>query len=208
MSVDLPRIKFPDSLSGKSVLDIGAWDGFYSFEAERRGAARVLATDSFSWGLGGDGTKAGFELARDALGSSVEDMTIDVLDLLPERVGKFDLVLFLGVLYHMRHPMLALERVFSVTNGLCILETHVDLLHVKRPIAAFYPGRELAEDPTNWWGPNIECVVRMLKVVGFSTVEMVSAPNSWLARLRWLLRHRRPVFPALFQDRAVFHAWV
>ena len=55
----LREIQMPDDLSGLSVLDIGAWDGFFSFEAERRGAARVLATDSFCWGQGGWGTKAG-----------------------------------------------------------------------------------------------------------------------------------------------------
>lgn len=82
-SKSLTRLKMPDSFCGKTVLDIGAWDGFYSFEAERRGAALVLATDSFCWGGGGPGTKAGFELAREALGTGVADMTIDVLDLSP-----------------------------------------------------------------------------------------------------------------------------
>ena len=66
-----------------SVLDVGAWDGFFSFEAERRGAARVLAIDSFSWEGDGWGSKAGFELAHEALGSRVESRTIDVLDLSP-----------------------------------------------------------------------------------------------------------------------------
>ena len=74
------------------------------------------------------GTKAGFELARKALDSKVEDLSIDVLDLSPERIGKFDLVLILGVLYHMRHPLLALERVASVTKDQLVLETHVDFL--------------------------------------------------------------------------------
>src|SRR5262245_51325353 len=109
----LPELQIPHDLTGLSVLDIGAWDGFFSFEAERRGARRVLATDSFCWGQGGWGTKAAFELARRALGSRVEDLDIDPLDLSPDRLGTFDLVLFIGVLYHMRHPLLALERVFS-----------------------------------------------------------------------------------------------
>src|SRR5262245_4621905 len=91
----------PNDLSGMSVLDIGAWDGFYSFAAERRGARRVLATDAFCWGENpwaseGFGTKAGFDLARKALNSQVEDQKIDVLELSPEKVGTFDLVLFLG----------------------------------------------------------------------------------------------------------------
>ena len=70
----LARLALPGSLAGKTVLDIGAWDGFFSFEAERRGAARVVASDSYSWKGGGWGTKSGFLLAREALGSRVEDV--------------------------------------------------------------------------------------------------------------------------------------
>jgi tRNA (mo5U34)-methyltransferase len=100
----LRPLRIPQDLSGKTVLDIGAWDGFFSFEAERRGAKRVLATDSYSWGGGGWGTKDGFETARRILGSAVEELQIDVMDLSPDRVGTFDVVLFIGVLYHLRHP--------------------------------------------------------------------------------------------------------
>src|SRR5213592_2162762 len=120
----LARLDLPSSFAGKSVLDVGAWDGFFSFEAERRGAARVVALDTFSWQARGSGTgKAGFELARRALGSSVEDVEVEVLDIAPETVGgTFDVVLFLGVLYHLRHPFLAIEKLRSVTNELLILE--------------------------------------------------------------------------------------
>src|SRR3990172_3125756 len=103
----LQEFRFPANLSGLTVLDVGAWDGFFSFEAERRGATRVLATDYHAWGGDGWGTKAGFDLAHRALGSKVGSRQIDVLDLSPETVGVFDLVLFLGVLYHMKHPLLA-----------------------------------------------------------------------------------------------------
>ena len=139
--VRLARAQLPPSLHGLTVLDIGAWDGFFSFECERRGAARVVAADHFSWNGPGWGTKAGFALAREALGSRVEDIDIDVMELSPERVGTFDVVLFLGVLYHLRHPFLALERVASVTRDLLILETVVDLAGFRRPAMAFYPGR-------------------------------------------------------------------
>src|SRR5688500_15284324 len=114
--VRLAQLQLPGSLAGQTVLDIGAWDGFFSFECERRGAARVVAADYYSWHGSGWGTKAGFTLAREVLGSKVEDIDIDVMDLAPERVGTFDLVLFLGVLYHLRHPYLALERVSSVVG--------------------------------------------------------------------------------------------
>ena len=69
----LTELQIPHDLTGLSVLDVGAWDGFFSFEAERRGAARVLATDSFCWGQGGWGTKAGFELAIETRDDSVVD---------------------------------------------------------------------------------------------------------------------------------------
>ncbi|MGD8331828.1 MAG: DUF1698 domain-containing protein, partial [Acidobacteriota bacterium] len=118
----LANLRLPP-LAGKTVLDVGAWDGFFSFAAEGAGAARVLATDSYSWSGEGWGSKEAFELARSALGSSVEDLDIDVMELSPERVGTFDVVLFLGVLYHLRYPLLALERVASVTRECLILET-------------------------------------------------------------------------------------
>ena len=108
--VDDPRdrlrlLGIPDDLSGLSVLDIGAWDGFFSFECERRGAARVVAADWFAWHAAARGSKRSFELAREALEARVEDVEIRVEDLSPERVGTFDLVLFVGVLYHVRDPM-------------------------------------------------------------------------------------------------------
>jgi tRNA (mo5U34)-methyltransferase len=105
-----------------------------------------------------------------------------VLELDPERLGRFDLVLLLGVLYHMRHPLLALERVASVTGRQLILETAVDCTWTRRPAAAFYPGHALGLDPTNWWGPNPEAVVGMLQAVGFSRVEVVS-PDGWAYRV-------------------------
>jgi tRNA (mo5U34)-methyltransferase len=206
----LARVQLPQSLHGKTVLDIGAWDGFFSFECERRGAARVVAADHFSWHGTGWGTKAGFTLARDALGSRVEDIDIDVMDLSPERVGTFDVVLFLGVFYHLRHPFLALERVASVTRDYLIVETVVDLVGFRRPAMAFYPGQELNNDPTNWWGPNIPAVVGMLESLGFVEVTVPTPPPKAMYRAARALYHRvqgkNTLLEAFRQDRAVFHA--
>jgi tRNA (mo5U34)-methyltransferase len=171
----LRSLALPESLHGKTVLDVGAWDGFFSFEAERRGG-EVLATDSFCWSGQGGGSKAGFELARRTLGSDVRDLHIDVLELSPERVGRFDVVLFLGVLYHMRHPLLALERAASVTRELLVVETLVDLLQLEQPALAFYPGAEVNNDPTNWFGPNPPAVIEMLHSLGFDEVRVVPPP--------------------------------
>jgi tRNA (mo5U34)-methyltransferase len=213
----LDLLAIPQDLSGKSVLDVGAWDGFFSFEAERRGAARVLAADHFAWRVNDWSDKAGFELARRELGSRVEDIDVDVMDLSPERVGTFDLVLFLGVLYHLRHPLLALERVASVTAGQLILETHVDLTWMRRPAMAFYPERELNWDPTNWWGPNPAAVKAMLQAVGFRRVELLTPDSPGYRAIRTvrraaqhikhLARHRTQPPQTIDQGRAVFHAF-
>ncbi len=192
----------PADLTSKSVLDLCAWNGFFSFEAERRGARRVLAVDYFCWSGPGWGTKAGFDLAREALGSKVEDREIDVLDVSPDNTGVFDVVLFLGVLYHMRHPLLALEKVSAVTGEMLILETHVDLTTINRPAMAFYPGAELGGDASNWYGPNEACVIAMLKDVGFNRVRR---PQSDI--------QTQPLPPdpeflgEVRSNRAVFHAW-
>ena len=167
----LPLLGLPDDLSGMSVLDIGAWDGVFSFEAERRGASRVLATDSYCWNGEGWGTKEGFDTARRILGSRVEDFEIDVMDLSPERVGTFDVVLFVGVLYHLRHPLLALERVASVSADLLVFDSHTAMAEERRPVMLFYPGTELNDDPTNWWGPNPAVVEAMLRDVGFRQID-------------------------------------
>lgn len=206
----LARLDLPESLAGLTVLDIGAWDGFFSFECERRGASRVVAADHYSWSASGWGTKAGFQLAREVLGSRVEDIDIDVMDLSPERVGTFDLVLFLGVLYHLRHPLLALERVASVTGKTLMVETVVDMVGFGRPAAAFYPARELNNDPTNWWGPNVPAVLGMLAAVGFERVRTVSKQPTVLYRgaraVSHRLRRKNSLGRAFRQDRAVFHA--
>jgi tRNA (mo5U34)-methyltransferase len=190
-ALKLQVLGIPADLTGKSVLDVGAWDGFFSFEAERRGALDVLATDHFCWGGGGCGTKAGFDLAHKVLRSRVRAKQIDVLDLAPEAVGLFDLVFFLGVLYHMRHPLLALERVASVTRKQLILETHVDILDCPRPAMAFYPGDELCKDATNWCGPNPSMLDAMLRTVGFTNIKLHSGPLSFSGD----------------SQRVVFHAW-
>ncbi|MCU1451722.1 MAG: hypothetical protein JWP02_3892 [Acidimicrobiales bacterium] len=200
-SEKLERYGIPRDLTGKSVLDIGAWDGFFSFEAERRGADRVLATDSYAWSGSGWGDKRGFDLARRALNSKVEDRNIDVLELAPEAVGTFDLVLFLGVLYHMKHPMLAIEKAASVCSGQLILETHVDCVALRKPTIRLYNWAEFESDTTNFCGPNAAAVALMLYGAGFTRVEL-QPPTSRLYNVpKWMVtrllgRGHRMVFHA------------
>ena len=182
----LPFLNLPEDLSDKSVLDIGAWDGFMSFECESRGASPVVSLDSYVWNRNNWPTgQDGFNLARDCKGSSAIPVVCDVLDISPYNLGTFDIVLFLGVLYHMRHPLLALEKVAAVTYGSLILETHIGLDDGDIPAMRFYKGSELYNDYSNWWGPNIKCVTHMLQDVGFSQIECAAG----------------------YYGRAVFHAW-
>lgn len=203
----LRRLRLPADFTGKSVLDIGAWDGFFSFEAEKRGASRVMAVDSFCWSGEGWGSKAGFNLARQALNSKVEDREMEVLDLAPENVGTFDVVFFFGVLYHMRHPLLALEKVAAVTKHHLILETKVDLISWKTPAMAFYLGSELNHDPTNWWAPNVPALVDMLRAVGFQRVQVVHSPRPWHQRLIRTLKRGKFSWKEFQRGRVAVHAW-
>jgi len=204
----LRSLHLPERLDGLDVLDVGTFDGFFAFEAERRGARRVLAVDSVVWRDPAYG-KAGFELARRALGSSVEDLEMEAADLDPAEIGTFDVVLFLGVLYHLRDPLGVLARVAGVTGGQLVLETFVDLLGYPRPAAAFYSGEELGGDPSNWWGPNVLAVEGMLKAVGFRRVEVVFV-TPYLGRAARAAKHRRrggSFREAMARGRVVVHAF-
>lgn len=201
------HLKLPASLEGKTVLDVGAWDGFYSFEAERRGAERVVAPDT--WGQGVV-RQEGFNLAHRVLGSRVEAINMDVLDVRPERLGTLDIVLFLGVLYHLRHPLLALERLHAVTGELLIVESHVDVTWRPRPVLTFYPGSELNNDPTNWWGPNPEALRALIRTAGFRGVTTISSwpglKDRFMAAAR-AARHRPSSFRSVLNwKRMVVHA--
>lgn len=166
------RLRLPD-LKGKRVLDVGARDGFFSFECEKRGA-EVLALDR------ADPGRTGFNVAREALGSSVQLVRMNVYDVDPQQLGVFDVVLFLGVLYHLRHPLLALDRLRTVCTGILAVESLVCDASVftgfreTRPLASFSP--ELVDLPlaqfltsgryhpdwTNKWAPNIACLKGLL----------------------------------------------
>jgi len=185
----LRLLQIPESLAGKTVLDIGAWDGYFSFEFERRGAARVLAIDTYAWDHGGLDC---FLLAHGHFRSKVEYRRMDVHDLDPAEVGRFDLVFCAGVLYHMRNPLIGLERIRSVTAGQLILETHALLpaLHEWVPLITFFPGDEDATRfrwhhggyPTRAW------VLDALKAAGFARSEVVYTPSSrWAKKLAALV---------------------
>ncbi|MCE9616379.1 MAG: DUF1698 domain-containing protein [Lentisphaerae bacterium] len=174
------RIGLPERLDGMTVLDIGAAEGFYAFECERRGA-RVTSVDR------GSAEDSGLGLVRRLLGSRVEHVACSIYNLDPKVVGQFDLVLCLGVIYHLRYPLLALDVLHGLCKGSMILESQVcdrwfikedqsttalDSMSpelVKAPLAQFYPGDELNNDITNWWAPNQVGLIKMLETSGFKS---------------------------------------
>jgi tRNA (mo5U34)-methyltransferase len=162
------QFPIPGDLRGKRVLDIGAWDGWFSFEMERRGA-RVTAVDSTVFER--------FRIARGLLGSEVEYRIEDVCRLSPKKVGYFDIVLFLGVLYHLKHPMLALEKVCELSTDMVCVESFVtddgsDLS--AKPVLEFYETTELCGQFDNWVGPNVTCLLAMCRAAGFAKVNLES----------------------------------
>jgi len=171
----LEKLDLPKDLRGKSVLDVGAWDGFFSFEVEKRGASRVLAIDNLyrmeKEKFLDTGTK-GFEIAKKILTSKVEYKVMDVCDLTPESVGKFDITLFLGVIYHLKNPVLALENIASVTDEMVIMESCSINKGGNIPLAEFVE-TEFQGDPTVWWIPNQACLEAMVRRVGFKKISSV-----------------------------------
>jgi len=199
------RLKFlqiPDDLTGKSVLDIGAWDGFFSFECERRGASRVLAIDTFAWDHYG---KDGFLLAHETLNSKVEHRRLAAEDIDASVLGTFDVVLFLGVFYHLRSPITVLERLRGVTAGTLICETHalVPAFHEHYPLVSFFPGDGLeAGLPHEFCSlPTIESLKQMLRAADFNRIDVKHTPS-----LRWLKKVKAAITTRPESGRAVVHA--
>jgi tRNA (mo5U34)-methyltransferase len=183
-SQTLQHLDLPEDCRGMRVLDLGARDGYFSFEMERRGAA-VVAVDY------APADRTGFATAADVLGSKVEYRQANIYDLDPARHGTYDIVLFLGLLYHLPDPLRAIEIVRSLCTGRLCLETHaidngllmkdgttkplaeLSPLLSDVPLMQFYPGKTLSGDPTNYWGPNLSCLVGMLEECRFRVLSHV-----------------------------------
>lgn len=165
----------PPVLLGKTVLDLGCWDGFFSFWCEQRGAT-VTPVDNFQYrdfvkskyGVELQGGE-GFQVAAHWLGSRLKIVHKDFTAI----ETSFDIVLFLQILYHQRDPLGALEHLSKLTRECAVVETHY-LKDESRPILRFYPGSSLNSDPTNFWGPSLSCIELMLLDVGFRSARLVS----------------------------------
>jgi tRNA (mo5U34)-methyltransferase len=164
-------------LQGRTLLDVGCWDGAYSIEATRRGAL-VTATDHFVWHEVPQRRQA-FDLAIGRLAPRIRVLDLPVEGLTAAGVGRFDIVLFLGVLYHLREPLAALERMAQLAGDTFILETRMTMRHTRKPVMQFHPGQTLENDPTNWWTPNRRCVEAMLRDVGFREIRFTQPDWRW-----------------------------
>jgi len=173
------RTAIPEDLRGQSVLDIGCNAGFYSIEMKRRGASRVVGIDSDIRYL------RQAELAAELSEVDIEFRQMDVYRV-AELKEQFDLVLFMGVLYHLRHPLLALDLVYEhVARDTLVFQSLMRGSPEIVPVAEDYPfhdtevfqsegyprlyfvEKRYAGDPTNWWIPNRACVEAMLRSAGF-----------------------------------------
>jgi tRNA (mo5U34)-methyltransferase len=160
----LASLNLPLDMSGLRVLDIGARDGFFSFECERRGAAEVVPIDYVP------AESTGFLVAKEILGSQLTLRHENIYNLTAAEYGKFDIVLFLGVLYHLPDPMHALDILSQMmkTGSSLYVETIVidDELPpglAERPLMRFYPKASKNSDHTNYWGMTESCVIAMLE---------------------------------------------
>ncbi len=199
----LYHLCLPPSLAGMSVLDIGAFEGYFSFHAEARGATRVVALDSFMWEWPDSPAFKNFNMAREAIGSKVETIISTVEDMPAKCTEKFDIVLFLGVLYHAPNMVEYLRNCYAVTSQVCVIETLVDCLDAETAAAAYYPSGTLNNDSSNWWGPNLKTVTEMCQRVGFRHVEFV---NLWDINTVAAIR-QQDRFGALKSGRIVLHCY-
>lgn len=159
----LAAYPIPESLTGKRVLDVGAWTGWCSFEMERRGA-EVVAVDCVEF--------EEFREAHRMLGSRVEYRILDVDELTPENVGLFDYVLFFGVLYHLRNPLLGLEKICAITRDTAFVESFVTDDGDGPCSMEFYETTELGGQIDNWCGPTVQCALALCRSAGFARADL------------------------------------
>jgi len=201
------NLRLPD-LASRSVLDIGCWDGWFSFRAEREGAARVVALDHYVWSLDlprqqaywadcrDRGVtpepyhekpelwhpetlpgKAAFDLAHKSLGSRVEPVVGDFMTMDLDGLGTFDVVLFLGVIYHIEEPLTAMRRLRELTGSLAVIESEAVVVDGSTgPLWEFVPGGEINADVGNWWIPTEAGMHALCRAAGFGSVDTTAGP--------------------------------
>jgi tRNA (mo5U34)-methyltransferase len=164
-----------ECIEGATVLDIGTTNGGAAFACERRGAKRVIAVDIV------DDKWFGFAAIKDALDSQAEHLQASIYEL-PELLSEqFDVVMFWGVLYHLRHPLLALDNVRRLARGTVTIETavcdHELTLQRDLPLARFYRTDELGADSSNWFAPSVAGLMDWCRSCGLEPTHVHAWPD-------------------------------
>jgi tRNA (mo5U34)-methyltransferase len=191
----------PEDLSGKTALDVGTSNGGAAFELERRGAERVVGVDIYPEGW------FGFDAVKKLLASRAEYVQASIYELPALLREEFDVVIFWGVLYHLRHPLLALDSIRALLRGTAYLETAVcdwqTAAYRSDPVVRFYRRDELGGDASNWFAPNVKaledwCVSSGLKPVSVKAWPEGAAERSMLTLAR---TEGEPEFETLSYER-------
>jgi tRNA (mo5U34)-methyltransferase len=232
----LRSLGLPD-LRGKSVLDIGAYDGFFSFAAEKLGAARVVALDEHVWVTDMVGYlkewreareigavipapiesrhwrpselpgRRPFNAAREFLGSKVEPVVGNFMTMDLDALGQFDVVLFLGILYHLENPLASMRRVARLLKPGGFLGLESEAVEVPgAPDAAFlefFPTNELNNDANNWFAPNARAIEALCVAVGLTKFSLCAGPPGLSAYQSFRARLNRRGY----RYRAIAHAY-
>lgn len=161
----LDKIQPPERLDGKTVLDIGACDGYFTRDFAQRGAT-VTAVDYRHK------SQTGFHVMEKIEGREYEHVNANIYDLPDLKLPKYDIVLFLGVLYHLPDPLKALDIVHSLCAGEVYMETYAEDFGVEGAVSRYYPSAELAGDITNFFAPNTACVRAWMEDAGFEIIRL------------------------------------
>jgi tRNA (mo5U34)-methyltransferase len=159
----------------KTVLDVGAWDGYFSFAAERHGASRVVASDWHSWVGDNWGNKASFDFVKNQLNSNVDELICKAEEL-PTEGEKFDIVLLLGVTYHVKNPIALIERVSKRSIERVVIETEYRDDGLSEPVLYLIPDDSLNNDNSNWNVPNFNGVKAMMEMAGLKDISITKHP--------------------------------
>jgi tRNA (mo5U34)-methyltransferase len=172
----LDRIALPQDLKGMRILDLGSNDGFFAATCVRRGA-EVVAFDYRSK------EASGFSVTEKVMGLSIPYIHDTIWNIERHELGTFDIILFLGVLYHLPDPFRAIE----LLSRCCAGELYLETAYTRRgtvPLMRYFPDRSLNDDVSNFWLPNVTCVVGMLEDCGFQVERIDPDPNSPYGRWR------------------------
>ena len=163
----IEKLDLPADLRGVTVLDVGASDGYYSLQFHRRGAT-VTAIDYRHKSV------TGFETMQKLNNVEIEHIQCNVYDI-PNTIGKFDIILFLGVIYHLPDIPRALWKLAGLCGRRLMLESYVESFATEAPMARYYQADSLVGDASNFWAPNVACMQAMMQDCGFS----ISKTDTW-----------------------------